>query len=134
MKNSIVIFTHSFPFGKGEAFLESELYYIAERFDRVFLFPSNPLNPEKRHRQIPGNVEVITALHSISHRPLPDIFIRNISKVVSVFIWTLFKQDNLKVYLRFYKSFLHYLLSDLNKYKTIYRVIKQRKLQESSFY
>lgn len=131
MKNSIVIFTHSFPFGKGEAFLESELNYLAKRFDRVFLFPSNT---QKEHRKIPENVEVINVLQEIGFRSLPEILIRNFSKVISVFLWTCFKRNNLKVYLRYYKSFLHYLLIDLNKYNTILREIKQRKLQNAIYY
>ena len=53
------LFTIRFPFGNGEAFLESELPILARGFDRVKLFP---LMPEGAIRALPKNVDVIQLL------------------------------------------------------------------------
>ncbi|MCB9170784.1 MAG: glycosyltransferase [Flavobacteriales bacterium] len=45
-----------FPYGVGEAFLEHELPFLAERFDRVSLFPLEVLGPS---RDLPAGVEVV---------------------------------------------------------------------------
>ena len=53
------LFTIRFPFGNGEAFLESELPILARGFERVKVFP---LMPEGAIRALPKNVDVIQLL------------------------------------------------------------------------
>lgn len=53
------LFTIRFPFGNGEAFLESELPILARGFERVKIFP---LMPEGATRALPKNVDVIQLL------------------------------------------------------------------------
>jgi len=130
MKN-LVIFTHTFPYENGETYLAAEVNFLAKKFERVFLVPSKGGD---KQIELADNVEVITSLISMKQRFLFEIFFRNFFRVLSIFIWTLSRKGNLKVYLKFYKSFLHFLLEDLNKYHAILEFIKERKLQSALFY
>jgi glycosyltransferase involved in cell wall biosynthesis len=55
MKSTILFFlTAEFPYGAGETFIENEISYLAESFDKVVLLPLNKVGEE--HRKIPCNV------------------------------------------------------------------------------
>lgn len=62
------LFTIRFPFGGGEAFLESELAVLARTFERVRIFP---LMSDGTARAIPMNVEVINLFGADMSKPLP---------------------------------------------------------------
>ncbi|HEY0978075.1 MAG TPA: glycosyltransferase [Flavobacteriales bacterium] len=64
------IFTLRFPFGNGEAFLESELRVLAQGFDRVRLIP---LIAEGEARPLPSNVTVERLLDSDRNRSLGPV-------------------------------------------------------------
>jgi glycosyltransferase involved in cell wall biosynthesis len=55
MKDELWLFTMQFPFGNGEAFLENELPFLAEGFQRVRLFP---MLGEGTARPLPPGVQV----------------------------------------------------------------------------
>ena len=59
------LFTIRFPFGNGEAFLESELPILARGFTKVVLFP---LMPEGAQRKLPENVEVVRLLGTDAYK------------------------------------------------------------------
>ena len=54
--NTIVIFTSIFPFGNGEPFLETEINYLAERFEKVIIVTQNI--EDLKPRQVPANCEI----------------------------------------------------------------------------
>ncbi len=58
---SLILFTISFPFGKGEAFLESEIPYLSSAFKQVLIVPMNGIG---EHRRMPPNVKVCAPLWS----------------------------------------------------------------------
>ena len=55
MAENLHLFTMSYPYGDGEPFLENELNYLATRFSKIFIYPSN-VSPTKR--DLPVNVEL----------------------------------------------------------------------------
>ena len=55
----LVVYTASFPYGTSETFLETEISYLSEKFNEVFIIPSFG-NGAKR--SVPGNVNVISPL------------------------------------------------------------------------
>ena len=130
-KDSVVIFTHSFPFGNEEQFLYEEVQVLSKKFKRVFIVPSKKAD---ELLELPANVEVITKLFGINRRSLVEIFLRNIWRVISIYSWTLFRKNHFKLYSRFFKSFLHYLLVDINKYSTVFDLVMEHKLQDAIFY
>jgi glycosyltransferase involved in cell wall biosynthesis len=62
MKSSLVLLTVSFPYGKGEQFLESEIVYLAEVFDEITIVPA-VLEGTKRPLPPRVNVEDEFAKH-----------------------------------------------------------------------
>ncbi len=61
------LFTISFPFGNGEAFIENELPILARGFDKVRLFP---LMPKGNARPVPRNVEAINVLGGDAYKAM----------------------------------------------------------------
>lgn len=58
MKDKALFFiTSEFPFGKGETFIENEIFYLADAFEKVFIFPHIKNSTERR--SLPPNVSVI---------------------------------------------------------------------------
>lgn len=55
MKKSIVLFTNSFPYAKGEEFLETEILYLSKNFESVYIYPSDVIGDI---RKVPSNVYV----------------------------------------------------------------------------
>lgn len=53
MKNTLVIIADHYPFGVKESFLEDEVKYLADCFDRIFIISRNT---EKSKRKTPSNV------------------------------------------------------------------------------
>jgi hypothetical protein len=56
---TLMLFTTAFPFGRGEPFLEAELPFLAARFRRVVVVPTQIKGPG---RPVPPGVEVDTTL------------------------------------------------------------------------
>lgn len=57
MKNKVLFFlTDGFPFGIGESFIENEIYYLANNFEKVFIVSKNPY--DRQTRQVPENCEI----------------------------------------------------------------------------
>lgn len=54
--NHLILFTASFPFGKGEPFLETEILYLAKTFEKVTIV-SQAIS-KTNQRVVPENVEV----------------------------------------------------------------------------
>lgn len=65
MYNSKVLFlfTDTYPYKKFESFLETEISYIANRFDKIYIFP---INVEGEIRNIPNNTEVVDIHKKVS--------------------------------------------------------------------
>lgn len=54
-KTTLLLFTSSFPFGKGEQFIETEIHFLAQSFTEVHIFP---LDRSGFRRELPPNVIV----------------------------------------------------------------------------
>lgn len=60
IRKSIILFTSSFPFGKGEQFIETELRFLSEGFSKVYIFPYYYGGNTKLRIHPPSNVTVFT--------------------------------------------------------------------------
>lgn len=50
----LIIFTNNFPFGNGETFLETEIFYLKNHFTSIHIFPLY-YGQSKKARQVPSN-------------------------------------------------------------------------------
>ena len=99
----LLLFTHGFPYGKGEQFLETEINYLSKAFDKVYVIPCIELSGVKR--QVPNNVYIIREfVEKYSHNPYENKY----HKVLKRFI----KGVKLVGKAEFYREVLdkHYVL------------------------
>ncbi len=64
---NIVVYTDYFPYGNSETFLETELIYLCEKFETVFI---QPLNGGDLIRKVPLKVQVLNPLETKSCRKI----------------------------------------------------------------
>lgn len=72
MKRKIcILITCDYPYSTGEAFIEDEMPYLSESFERIIIFPINIKHKEKMTRAIPDNVDVypVGCIHNIFRIP-----------------------------------------------------------------
>lgn len=62
----MILFTSNFPFGTGEPFLETEIGYLAEAFDKITIITENI--SENNPRKIPANCEVIRIAFTLEQK------------------------------------------------------------------
>ena len=60
----LLFFTATYPFGKGEAFIENEINYLSDQFDHIFLITNDTTSSEKR--STPSNVTVYRHPYSLN--------------------------------------------------------------------
>lgn len=59
-KKYLVFLTKQFPYGTGEQYITSELHYLSEIYERIFVYPSDCyLQDPKTKIELPTNVEII---------------------------------------------------------------------------
>lgn len=61
LKSNLILFTSSFPFGKAEQFIETEIHYLSKEFDYITIIPYN-YGGCKIARKVPSNSYVINPL------------------------------------------------------------------------
>lgn len=71
MKNCLVMLTKSYPFGKGEEFIEGEIPVLAEAFDQIILIATSVAQDARQTRDVPHNVSVHCIHASEIHHGLP---------------------------------------------------------------
>ncbi len=64
MKQSLILFTAEYPFGSGETFLETEIKFLSEGFDKVIIVSQS--DRANHSRTVPANCEVRRINLSIS--------------------------------------------------------------------
>jgi colanic acid/amylovoran biosynthesis glycosyltransferase len=126
---TLVLFTSSFPYGTGEAFIESEFPFLCKAFEKVIIITNEQKN--KSQRQIPENVVVI-------RHPYSSSFYYKVLGILSV-TSPIFDDEvrfiREKLRLSLVKNVLYTLLGSIAKgYETrdfLYRVLKRYQLSFS---
>ena len=53
---NLFLFTSNYPFGKSEAFIESEINFLSKKFKNIYIFPNSS---KGNKRDIPKNVDIV---------------------------------------------------------------------------
>lgn len=127
----LVLFTINYPYGKGEAFIESEIPILASKFESVYIFPSLKV---KGKRVLPENVHLIDCLternKEVSFRNIVALF----NKLIFPFLFTLIKSPYRLNYVKFWKSFVGFAIDDLSKQDFLAKFISEERLSDAIFY
>lgn len=60
----LIFFTESFPYGKGESFIENEIKYLSREFNRIYILPKT--SQTKAQRSLPANCIVFPPIYRSS--------------------------------------------------------------------
>jgi len=112
MKNDkiLLLFTSSFPFGKGEEFLETEIIYVAKAFKEVHIFP---LKQEGPRREIPSNVKTISSPLYQKYKT-GNMILRNGFFALGFYLRQILLTKNKKKYIFKFYHHLRYLFHRIN--------------------
>ena len=58
-KSRLYFFTNSFPYGKGESFIENEILYLSKSFEKIIIIPLSYNNINNNKRATPNNCIVL---------------------------------------------------------------------------
>ena len=89
--NKLIIFTKLFPYGKTEAFLESEIEVLSKHFNKIVVCPAYT---DKFLRKLPGNV-IIDSTYTIDKKKRVKSFIKSLI-TGKYFVYVLDHMRNLK--------------------------------------
>ncbi len=109
----LFLFTAEFPFGvKSETFLETEINYLAEGFEKVVIFPGS--KGDGTHRPLPKNVSINECISIIdfSGKNKWKALVRNLGMVLRVVFGELTFR-NLFLFIGSLKALLDYLAQQL---------------------
>ena len=88
----LFLFTENFPFGKKEAFLENEITVLAQKFDKVHLFPWKEM---EGIREIPKNC-VVHQLDFGNTSGVKKLVFSNLFLILEIVLLDLFSSENRK--------------------------------------
>lgn len=92
MKPTLILFTSEYPFGKGEAYLESEIKYLEEAFGQIVIITNTDQLVDIR--QLPSSIQVLNRPYELN----------TVQKVLSAFmIFSSFFWEELLFVIRQYK-------------------------------
>jgi len=100
---TLYLFTDSFPYGSGETFLESEIGYLENNFDNIYIIPIFAIDI-KQKRPLKSNVKVfIPPFRSLKNKK--ELILKGIfnNSPIKIFIKEFFKK---KVYLSYRKFWI----------------------------
>jgi glycosyltransferase involved in cell wall biosynthesis len=103
--SKILLFTKNFPYGHGEAFLESEISILSHEFDEVHIFP---LEKVERERETKENCFV----HNVEFgatKGQKKIILQNLGMMIKIVFSDLFSSENRKALNR-PKAYFHNLI------------------------
>lgn len=71
MKTCLVLLTKTYPFDKGEEFIEDEVPLLAKAFDRLVIAATSTSDAPEQTRSVPANATVLHIPASRIKRALP---------------------------------------------------------------
>lgn len=119
MSKCLFLYTQSYPFGKGESFLEAEIEVLSENFNQIYIFPKAVLDDSLR-RSLPSNVKLIGL--DVSEFNGKQVIKSNLVLFVTILIFELFKEKKLTYLVNtMYRSLLLQIIFRSIKLKEILR-------------
>lgn len=120
---TLMLFTMSFPYGKSEQFLETEILFLADRFKHVLIVPSLVMDNK---RVLPPNSEVINPAQKF--KPALKIrryIFKHLFKILFILFYTLVKTRDKTIYLSKFKNRIVNLSLDIEKSEYYYNHLKK---------
>ncbi|CAL1520769.1 glycosyltransferase [Chitinophaga sp. MM2321] len=110
MEKILFFFTESFPYGKGESFIENEIEFLCGNFQKVIIVPSQQSETTNNIRTIPQNA-VVFPLGFVPKYKLLLLLPRNLFIISRAFFFDFFSEEkkNFKK-IKLFRKGLHAIL------------------------
>jgi glycosyltransferase involved in cell wall biosynthesis len=118
-KNTVYLFTSAFPYGtRSETFLETEILYLSEAFNQVYVIPAQ--KDGETQRTLPTNVHLLNWIVDEKPHKGSELLFRHAFSIVRLFFF-MFRSSsvNRRFYLRHFRYFLGNLLGELDYYERL---------------
>jgi len=125
----MLLLTYSYPFGKGEEFLEIELELLSEIYDGTIQIIPSSLNGTCR--TIATNCEVIRVDDYTAKKPLR---FKDYQLIIKIFLLEIFSSKDRWEYLRRFRYYLSYLKNAVHKADVLESVIRENRLVYSYWF
>lgn len=116
----LFLITNHYPFGKGEEFIENEIEYLSQNFEKIFIISKN--TDRKQTRKVPKNCEIF----KIDFRDPKNIILYLINFFDKLYIYDFCKNFNLSRV----KNLLAFQYMSKITEKKIIQIIKEKKLKQ----
>lgn len=130
IKPSLVFFTSAFPYGEGEQFIETEIRFLAEAFDTIYIYP---LNKEGFKREVPSNVLIED--HGL-YRPYnrAKLLKKNAGHVAHAYFYELRKSKHRTHYIKEFNKYFNFLLHRFNDADWFDAIIAKHGVKNTIYY
>jgi glycosyltransferase involved in cell wall biosynthesis len=130
-KKNLCLFTSEFPFGESEAYIESEIPFMAAYYGNVYIFPA--IRNQTKKRELPPNFEVIFLADNQGFHPHKILF-GNFSLIVSVLFRELYLYPKLSLFLKDWKDLKNIFIRKIFLAGLLETELKKRRIADSIMY
>ena len=130
-KKKLYIFTASYPYGKGETFLENEIPILAHHFQKLIICPL--LHATSEIRTIPANAEVRNIINGRKTLSSKKVFLNSFLPILFLMITEFIHCKNKFFFLKNFRYFNNLLIKAHHDAALVNEEIKNSK-QNSIFY
>jgi len=109
---TLLLFTETFPYNTAEVFLETEIIYLAQHFEKIMVFPLYYKDPEKTFK-VPDNV-FVQHFDAFAPYSRPKTLFANLFTVLTIFSFQLIHSKNRLAYLKNLRKHLENLLHKIS--------------------
>lgn len=127
-QKSICLYTKSYPYGTGESFIENEIIFLSESFDKVYVFP---LVIEGELRSVPKNVQVIELSKEFESVNVRKTIIGNLGAISRLFFQEI---KHKKIYKKEYKIKFYFIVSVFSKANKLSSYLLEKGLNNAVHY
>lgn len=133
-KNSLLLFTASFPYGnKSETFLETEITFLAQHFEYIYIIPA--YKESEQIRPIPQNATLVNIILDRTKKTGKQTLFANLGRIFSVYFFSLISSvTNFTFYTKYLKYYLPRLIGEVEYLESITAFIERNQLKEAVFY
>jgi glycosyltransferase involved in cell wall biosynthesis len=133
MKRTLYLFTAGYPYGyRDEPFLENEIEYLAEAFDKIVIFPKS--KPSKDKRVTPFNVEVNDCINQAELKNKKLAILSNLFFVLKIVLPNAYKPQNVISFWKNFKLLSDILAQGIIRGKELKKELKNIDLSNTVFY
>lgn len=126
MGPTLVILTTDFP----DPILDKEIPFLSACFEKIYVLPTNKCGQQSQFK----NVEAIKLFPTVDHSKTLQLVFKHLVFIFRIYGWTILRRGNFFTYLKYYRSFIGYIVIEAERIKPLERFIEQKRIEHAIFY